>query len=232
MYFGLYFWQLTQAQLAMLATTSVIGGFAGVALAPIVGRTMGKKWGVIAVFGSAVLVHVTPVSLRLLGLAPENGTPELLALLYGEEIINATLAAATGVLLFAILADVVEDAEVKTGRRSEGLLMSAQNLFRKAISGLGIFIATGVLTFIDFPEKAERTSVAPEVLRSLGLAYIPTILALYGTAILCLLAYNIGRKRHEENLAKLDALRRAEALPVDDAAPPAAEPGAPLPLKP
>ncbi|HEY8615624.1 MFS transporter [Phenylobacterium sp.] len=231
-YFGLYFWQLTQGQLATLATTSVIGGFLGVFLAPVVGRTMGKKWGVIAVFGSAVLVHVTPVSLRLLGLAPANGTPELLALLYGEEIINATLAAATGVLLFAILADVVEDAEVKTGRRSEGLLMSAQNLFRKAISGLGVFIATGVLTFIDFPEKAERTQVAPETLRSLGLAYIPTLLVLYGTAILCLLAYNIGRHRHEENLRKLDAMRAAEALPADAPDSPAATPDAPLPVKP
>ena len=231
-YFGLYFWQLTQSQLATLATTSVIGGFLGVLLAPIVGRYMGKKWGVIAVFGSAVLVHVTPVSLRLLGLAPENGTPELLALLYGEEIINATLAAATGVLLFAILADTVEDAEVKTGRRSEGLLMSAQNLFRKAISGLGIFIATGVLTLIDFPEKAERANVPPEVLRRLGEAYIPTILGLYGAAILCLLAYNIGRKRHEENLRRIDEMRRAESLPVDDADAPTADPGTPLPLKP
>ncbi len=231
-YFGLYFWELTQAQLATLATTSVIGGFAGVFLAPVVGRTMGKKWGVIAVFGSAVLVHVTPVSLRLLGLAPENGTPELLALLYGEEIINATLAAATGVLLFAILADVVEDAEVKTGRRSEGLLMSAQNLFRKAISGMGIFIATSVLAFTDFPEKAERSQVAPETLRGLGMAYIPTILALYGTAILCLLAYNIGRRQHEENLKKLDELRAAASFPADDADAPTAMPDTPLPLKP
>jgi Na+/melibiose symporter-like transporter len=227
-YFGLYFWGLTQAQLATLATTSVIGGFLGVFLAPAVSRALGKKWGVIAVFGSAVLVHVTPVSLRLLGLAPENGTPELLALLYGEEIINATLASATAVLLFAILADVVEDAEVKTGRRSEGLLMSAQNLFRKAISGLGVFIATGVLAFIDFPEKAERTQVAPEVLRSLGLAYIPTILALYGTAILCLLAYNIGRQRHEENLRILAARNAAEALPADAPDTPAATPDAPM----
>ncbi len=175
-YFGLYFWELKQSQLATLATMSVIGGFLGVMLAPVVGRIFGKKYGAIAVFAVAVLVHVTPVSLRLLGLAPENGTNALLLLLYGEEIINATLASATGILLASIISDVVEDAEVKTGRRSEGLLMSANNLFRKMISGAGVFIATSVLAFAHFPEKAERGQVAPESLRALGLAYI----AVYG----------------------------------------------------
>jgi glycoside/pentoside/hexuronide:cation symporter, GPH family len=210
-YFGLYFWELRQSQLATLATMSVLGGFAGVALAPVVGRYFGKKWGLIAVFGTAVLVHVTPVTLRLLGLAPPNGTPELLVLLYGEEIINATFAAATAVLLVSIIADIVEDAEVKTGRRSEGLLLAATNLFRKAISGLGVFIATSVLAFVAFPVGAERGQVSEETLRNLGLAYIPTVLGLYGTAILCLTAFNITRKRHEENLRKL-----AEAAALAD----------------
>ena len=100
-YFGLYFWELKQSQLATLATISVVGGFLGVGLAPVVGKALGKKHGAIVVFATAVAVHITPVSLRLLGLAPENGTPELLWLIYGEEIINATLASATAVLLAA-----------------------------------------------------------------------------------------------------------------------------------
>lgn len=232
-YFGLYFWELRQSQLATLATVSVIGGFLGVFLAPVVGRYLGKKWGVIAVFASAVVVHITPVSLRLLGLAPENGTPELLALLYGEEIINATLAAATGVLLFSILADVVEDAEVKTGRRSEGLLFSAQNLFRKVISGMGVFIATGVLAFVGFPEKAERSQIPAETLRGLGLAYIPTIVGLYALAILCLLAFNINRRMHEENLRRLREISAAAAeQTADEPEAPPALPGEPAPIKP
>ena len=204
-YFGLYFWELRQSQLATLATMSVIGGFMGVFLAPVVGRWFGKKYGVIAVFGTAILVHITPVSLRLLGLAPANGTPELLWLLYGEEIINATFAAATGILLASLIGDVVEDAEVKTGRRSEGLLLSANNLFRKMISGMGVFVATTVLATVGFPEKAERGQIAPEVLRDLGLAYIPMIAGLYGIAIALLLTYGITRKRHEANLAVIAA---------------------------
>ncbi len=204
-YFGLYFWQLKQSELATLATISVIGSFAGVALAPVVGRVLGKKFGAIAVFATAVVIHITPVSLRLLGLAPPNGSPELLVLIYGEEILNSAFAAATGVLLASIIADVVEDAEVKTGRRSEGLLLSSGNLFRKMISGVGVLIATSVLAFIEFPVGAKRDAVDPEVLRSLGLAYIPTVLVLYSVAIGWLFAFNITRSRHEENLRTLDA---------------------------
>lgn len=216
-YFGLYFWELRQSQLATLATISVIGGFIGVALAPIVSRYLGKKRGLITVFGTAVLVHITPVSLRLLGLAPANGTPELLALIYGEEIINATFASATAILLAAVVADVVEDAEVKTGRRSEGLLLSANGLFRKMISGAGVFIATSVLAFASFPREAERGQVSDEVLRSLGLAYIPTIVGLYGIAIACLCAYGINRARHEENLRTI--AERAVKAAADEAGP-------------
>lgn len=216
-YIGLYFWNLTQAQLATLATISVIGGFIGTALAPFVASRLGKKIGLITVFGAAVLVHVTPVSLRILGLAPANGTPELLMLIYGEEIINATLAASTGVILASIVADVVEDAEVKTGRRSEGLLLSATALMRKIVSSGGPFIATLVLTLVAFPVGAERTEVAPEVLLGLGKAYVPTILGLYGTAIAALFLFNITRQKHEENLSKLrEAAALAENMSTTD----------------
>lgn len=204
-YFGLYFWELKQVQLAGLATMTVIGGFAGVFLAPVVGKHLGKKWGCVAAFVAAVAVHITPVSLRLLGLAPANGTPELLWLLYGEEIVNATLAAIIGILLASLVADVVEDAEVKTGRRSEGLLMSANNVLRKAISGGGVVIATQVLMLVNFPEKAQRGQVPEEVLRNMGLAYIPMIVGFYAIGIVLISLYTINRQRHMDNLEKLQA---------------------------
>lgn len=218
-YFGLYFWELKQVQLAGLATMSVIGGFIGVFLAPMVGRWLGKKWGAIATFIAAVAVHITPVSLRLLDLAPANGTPELLWLLYGEEIVNATLAGIIAILLASLVADVVEDAEVKTGRRSEGLLLSANNLLRKAVSGGGVVVATTVLALIGFPDKAERGQVEPEVLRNLGLIYIPMIVGFYAVGIGLISAYTINRRKHLENLETLRARDAAGEQAAAEAGP-------------
>ena len=159
------------------------------------------------------------VSLRLLGLAPANGTPELIWLLYGEEIVNATLAGVIAILLASLVADVVEDAEVKTGRRSEGLLLSANNLLRKAVSSGGVLVATTVLTFIGFPDKAERGEVSPEVLRNLGLAYIPMIVGFYAVGIGLISTYTINRKKHLENLATLQARDAAGEAAAAEAGP-------------
>jgi len=202
-YFGLYFWELTQGQLAMLTLISVAGSAVGVMLAPRIARRMGKKYGAITMFASALVVGISPVVARLFGLLPPNGTDLLFGLLVVETFVNTGLAAATGVMLLSLVADVIEDAEVKTGRRSEGLLLSAVNLFKKVVSGVGVFIAGTMLTFINFPENARRGQVDPEVIQHLGLVYIPTVGLLYGLGIVCLFAFNIDKTKHEDNLRRL-----------------------------
>ena len=203
MYFGIYFWGLSQGQLAVLATMSLTGGLAGVALATVLGRMLGKKFGVLLASMTGLLVHITPMSLRLLGLAPENGTSALFLVLCSQEFAHATLAAASGILTASLIADVVEDAQVRTGRRSEGLLLSANGLVRKMVSGAGVFTATTILAFSQFPDDAKRGQVPESVLTNLGLTYIPTVVALQGIAILLLFAFNINRRKHEANLETL-----------------------------
>nr|QQZ50188.1 MFS transporter [Phenylobacterium glaciei]QQZ50214.1 MFS transporter [Phenylobacterium glaciei] len=73
-----------------------------------------------------------------------------------ETLFSTTMATITGVLLSSMIADVVEDSEVKTGRRSEGLLFSADNLFKKIVSGMGVLISGSLLAFVNFPTNAKR----------------------------------------------------------------------------
>jgi Na+/melibiose symporter-like transporter len=204
---------LTQAQMAGLVTVSVLGGAAGVVTAPKVARRLGKKHGAILLYASALTVGVSPIVARLFGLMPENGTGLLYTLLVVETVINTALAGGTGVLLVSMVADVIEDAEVKTGRRSEGLLMSADNLFKKLVSGVGVFISGSVLALIHFPENAQRGKVDPEIIQSMGLIYLPVIGTLFGLGILSLCAFNIDKTRHEENLRTLR--ERAGAPPAE-----------------
>ena len=215
-YFGLYFWELTQSQLAGLVTVSVIGSALGVILAPKVGKRLGKKHGALVMFASALIVGVSPVVLRLFGLMPPNGTGLLYGLLVVETLVNTALAGGTGVLLVSMIADVIEDAEVKTGRRSEGLLMSADNLFKKMVSGVGVFISGAVLAFVQFPEGAKRGQVDPEIIHNMGLIYIPTVFVLYGLGIVTLSAFNIDKAKHEDNLRRLAEL--ADEAGVDEEA--------------
>jgi Na+/melibiose symporter-like transporter len=208
LYFGIYFWELTQGQLALLTAVSVAGSAAGVVLAPHVGRALGKKHGAILMFTGALAIGVAPITLRLMEVMPANGTQALIVILVAETFLNTALAAGMMVLLLSMVADVVEDVEVKTGRRSEGLLLSADNLFKKMVSGVGVFIAGAILKAVEFPTDAQRGAVDPEILRNLALTYLPMAALLYGAAILSIFAFNIDRAKHEENLRKLAETRR------------------------
>ncbi len=216
-YIGLFFWGLKQSQLALLTSVGVVGSLLGVLLAAPVAKHLGKKYGAIAMFTTALALGLAPIAARLLGLMPPNGSEVLIAILVVETFLNAAMAVGTGVLLASMTSDVIEDAEVKTGRRSEGLLLSADNLFKKIVSGMGIFISGAILKAVAFPVGVKRGQVDPEIVRNLGLAFLPTVGILFGLAIVCLFAFNIDNAKHEENLAKLkDTALQAKAAALEE----------------
>ncbi|MES2894784.1 MAG: MFS transporter [Pseudomonadota bacterium] len=203
LYFNLYFWGLTQGQLAIMTVTGVVASIIGVTLAPIISGKIGKRYAAISMFFGAVIALLLPIGLRILGVMPPNGTPLLFGILIIDFMANGIMAIMTGVMLQSMIADVVEDSEVKTGRRSEGLLFSADNLFKKIVSGVGVFVSGVLLTFVAFPQGAKPNEVDPELLRNLALIYLPTIGGFYAVAISCLFLYKIDKSVHEENLRKL-----------------------------
>jgi GPH family glycoside/pentoside/hexuronide:cation symporter len=216
LYFYLYYWQLDQAQLSILTTVGVAASVAGVALAPRVAGALGKKHGAIVMFIGALAIGVAPLGLSLIGLMPPAGSDLLFYILVGDTFLNAAMAVMTGVMLASMMADVVEDSEVKTGRRSEGLLFSADNLFKKVVSGAGVFISGSLLMFVNFPDNAKRGAVDPEVLRHLALIFLPTAFVLYGVAIICLFAFKIDKATHEDNLRRLkDSVALADLVGAD-----------------
>jgi Na+/melibiose symporter-like transporter len=102
-----------------------------------------------------------------------------------------------------MIADVVEETEVKNGRRSEGLFFAANIFVAKAVSGVGIFASSMVLLAIGFPDNAKPGEVGEDVIRNLGLTYIPALAVTYLVAIGALTFFRITRASHEANLARL-----------------------------
>jgi Na+/melibiose symporter-like transporter len=147
------------------------------------------------------------VLLRLVGWFPANGTPALLPTLVLANAVTITLVIMSGILVSSMVADVVEDSEVRTGRRSEGVFFAANSFVQKAVSGIGVFGSTLMLNAIGFPRGATPADVPPEVLQRMAVAYGPTIIVLYLVALAFLGAYRIDRARHEENLATLASRR-------------------------
>ncbi len=76
-------------------------------------------------------------------------------------ILNTGFAITSNILISSMTADVVEDAELRTGRRSEGLFFAGTAFIAKAVSGVGIFASSMILWLVSFPQGAR-----PERLRS------------------------------------------------------------------
>jgi Na+/melibiose symporter-like transporter len=204
LYFSLYFWGFTQAQLSLFTISAIFASVVGVLVAPSLAARLGKKRASLITFTLAVATGMLPIALRLAGVMPPNGSSALFWIMFFDYIVNGALSMINGVMLTSMIADVVEDSEVRTGRRSEGLLNSADNLFKKIVSGVGVFVSGWILTLIVFPKGAKRGEVDPEILQGLGLMYLPINGSFYAAAIICLFLYNITQQSHEENLRKLD----------------------------
>jgi len=202
-YFNTFFWEFTSEQIGMLTLPLFVSAGLALVISPAVSRRFGKKRAALGVAGIAFMGAPLPMLLRLAGLFPANGTPELFYTLVTFNMIEVTLIIVASILISSMVADVVEDSEVQTGRRSEGVFFAARTFIQKAVHGVGAFSATMILAAIEFPKGAAPGEVEPEVIRNLGLVYIPTLGIVYLIALGFLTGYRISRETHAANLARL-----------------------------
>jgi glycoside/pentoside/hexuronide:cation symporter, GPH family len=216
-YFYLELWGLTAVHISYFAMAALAASISASALAAPAARRLGKKRAILALFTAATLTAGLPLFLRLFDLMAPNGSPWLVPILVGDAFLATTLGIAGYIIISSMIADVVEDAAVKTGVRSEGLLFAANGLLPKLTAGFGVFMAGVMLTLVHFPTDAAVGGVDPELMRRLAIVYLPATFGMNLLAIAVLAFYRIDRERHEENLAIL-AERMGQGAPLPDAA--------------
>ncbi len=202
-YFSRHFWELTSTEIGYMNLPYFLSAFIALMLAPFVSRHLGKKVGGMLVLGTAFGMAPMPYILRVLGLFPENGTDTLFWTLMVFNTVEVTLIIMSSSLIAAMIADVVEDSEVKTGRRSEGIFFAANSFAQKAVNGLGVVVAGQILAIIQFPTQAKPGEVPQGTLFDLAYIYVPVILFFYMFALIVLSLYRINRADHSENLRRL-----------------------------
>jgi len=217
-FMNFYFWGLTPQVVGWITASAVLATIAGVVAAPFLARALDKKRTMIAVFLVSIFAGVVPVTLRLLGLMPANGSPLIPLILAGDLFVWGALALIGAVIISSMIADVVEDSAVKTGVRSEGLLFAANGLIPKITGGVGAVIGNMMLEVVHFPVGALRgvEAVDPAIMRNLALISLPTgaILNLLSLAVLAF--YRIDKNSHEANL---ETLRLAAGVVTPPTAP-------------
>ena len=204
-YFSTFFWEFTTEQIGLISLSVVISAVLAFFIAPVVSRNFGKKRGAITVGLMAFTVAPAPIFLRLLGSMPDNSDPSLFPLVLSITVIDVALIITYQILSSSMIADLVEEAEIKTKRRNEGVFFASVTFIRKVTQGIGAAVAGVLLTVSQFPAGATPDQVPESVLSSFGWLYVPVIFSLWMMMIASLSLYSVDRKKHEQNLATLRA---------------------------
>ena len=214
-YFDSYFWDLNLDEMLTRGLCLYLSPIFAIILAPIFTDKFGKKKTVMSLWAFQIFFAALPFALRYCDLTfgttlfPTNDSPYLLVNLCVHVVINVTCAIIVFATLSSMLMDLVEDIQLKTGRREEGVLFSARSFADKAVSGFGLTFAGIILSLISFPESSEireqLNGVVPDqVLADLAIWYVPICIVAFGSALSLVAGYSLTRDEHEDNAANPD----------------------------
>ena len=198
-----FFWGFSTDEIGLISISVLLSATIALLAAPQISRRLGKKRGAMLCGLLALSFLSAPIFLRLLDLMPQNGDPALFVIIMTATVIGASLVISLHILIAAMFADLVEQSELRTERRSEGVFFAAMTFTQKSGQGLGLLATSAILTFARFPEGVSPGAAPTQAVHNLGAYYAPTLAALYLIAAAWLFFYMIDRKRHAENLRKL-----------------------------
>jgi Na+/melibiose symporter-like transporter len=203
-YLGTYVWQLTAKSMGLLAFDGVIAAMVALFVAPRAAKRFGKRAVAIAAAVLGVTFGLTPLLLRQLGLfLPVEPEGPLVLTLFALATVYGMFSATSQIMTSAMIADVVEDSMVRTGRHAAGTFFAANAFMKTCTSGFGVLGAGLLLSLAEFPAKALPGQVPAAVIDRLIGLYIPTMAVLWAVAIVFLSFYRIDRARHEENVRRV-----------------------------
>ncbi len=202
-YINNFFWEFSTEQVSLLQISVIISALFALFIGPWASRKWGKKRAAIGMGIIAFSTMPMPVALRLMSLMPANGDPILFPIIVSLAVIDLTLIICFLALSQSMVADVVEASELRTKRRSEGVLFASITFARKFSQGSGVMFASVMLALIEFPRQSSPGEIPSENIYNLGLIYAPTLFIIWMVMLFMLARYKIDRDSHAKNVALL-----------------------------
>jgi Na+/melibiose symporter-like transporter len=202
-----YFFGFTGAQIATTGVFVLISPLVAYWATPYLGSRFGKKRAAIAALTMRLVLYPIPYVLTLVGLWPALGSWLSLGV-YSVFIVVEVIGLVIGsVLLDSMMADVVEDSEITTARRSEGLFFAARAFAYKAVSAGGIISAGTIVSLVGLDGVTSLAQVTHDIRFHIAIYFLPVYLGLCFAALAIVTRYGIDRSGHTTNLAELEARR-------------------------
>ncbi len=188
LYLGTYFWEFSSEQLAGLVLPTAVGTLAAFAVLNRLGRRFEKAtilW--LAALGLAFNT-LWFIGARLLGLLPANGHAILYPLILLSTFLGTFMVVCVHAISASLFADILDEHEVDTGRRQEGVFFAANAFVLKATTGLGTLLAGIAIDLAGIAPGSEPGTIPEPALNSLGLLYVVL------TTAMCVASFGFTRR--------------------------------------
>jgi len=168
LYLGTYFWAFSSDQLAGLVVPTLLATLLAFSVVGRIGRRVDKP--VILTVASVLLAlnFIVMLGARLLGLLPPNGHPFVYLWVLGSTGVGVFAVVTLHVVSASLTADLLDEQELATGLRQEGVFFAAGTFVLKATTGLGSLLAGIVIDAVGLTPGLAPGSVGPQVLSQLG----------------------------------------------------------------
>lgn len=208
-YSGTYLFGFEPKHLALVASSPIIGILFGPWVAQHMSRKYDKKKTfMLCIFIGALFGFAPPIAF-LGGILEAMSLETRIGFVYLANGLSQIFFIALVIIIDSMLSDTIDQHELDTGRREEGLYFAAGSLATKASYGLGSFIAGIALDIIRFPRGVNPGEVPTEALLKLATFAGPISMLLMLLAIIVIKAYPLNQKRHEKILSDIQAMKTA-----------------------
>lgn len=204
-----YFFGFSGEQIAMTGVFVLISPLISIVTIPHLGSIFTKRQIAVLAISCFILLTPVPYVLFLVGFWPAMGSWSSLFLYSIFIVIEVVCLIINGVMLDSMMADVVEDSEIDTSRRSEGLFYATRGFAAKAMSAGGIFLAGIIVSVVGMESFVTAADMTYDHRVLLTFIFLPIYCGLHISAIVLLMYYRIQRDTHERNLSTLADRKRS-----------------------
>ena len=204
-YVATYVFEFQPGQMAGLASSVLIGILFASWVAQALSRRFDKRFALGLCVTLGGLFAFSPQFLYFFGLLPALDTGTKFALVFAVNGISQVFFIAYIILLDSMLSDTIDEQQMHTGVREEGLFFAARSFATKASYGLGSFFAGIGLDLIRFPTGASPETVPQEAVFNLALMSGPMLFLLFLATVVISRKYPIDAARHREIRAAIAA---------------------------
>jgi sugar (glycoside-pentoside-hexuronide) transporter len=169
-----------------------------VPIAPFLSRQIGKR------MSCVVLLSIWALGVGTIVMVIQPGQTHLL---YVMGFFSAAGANAVYQLCWAMIPDVVEVDELKTGKRREGTFQSVADFVMKLGSALSVFLVGQALALMEYVPNAIQSASTLLGLRMLNGLLLAVLVSL---AVMMALAMPMTRSRHKALLSAIEAKKKGQ----------------------